>query len=287
MNKPATLPRISIDDVVRRVRDLPSLPVVVVELLSSMEQEDIDVHVLAGKITLDQSLSAKTLRLANSSFYGMQSKVTSIQQAIAVLGFHSIRTLVTACSISGGIPAQAGSRVDLRGFWRHSVATALAAKALARQLRQNPETAFTAGLLHDLGSLVLVTMFPEQYEQAQAYRCAHDCDLASAERAVFGIDHALVGSTLAAHWKFPAQIQAAVALHHASDGFDTLSLSLTIHVANIVAHGLDLSGQEDDLAGPLSEQAWQTLALGESAWMTVFRETERGFQDMCQILVDG
>ncbi|MBC7455158.1 MAG: HDOD domain-containing protein, partial [Massilia sp.] len=89
--------QIAIEEVVKRLRDLPSLPAVVIELLSTMEQEDIDIHLLGAKIALDQSLTAKTLRLANSSFYGLQSKVISIPQAISVLGFRSIRSLVTAC----------------------------------------------------------------------------------------------------------------------------------------------------------------------------------------------
>jgi putative nucleotidyltransferase with HDIG domain len=280
-----TMAAISIQDVVKRIHDLPSLPVVVIDLLSTMEQEDIDIHLLAGKITLDQSLTAKTLRLANSSFYGMQSKVTSIQQAIAVLGFHSIRTLVTACSVTGAIAPLAGNRFDFQAFWRHSVATAVAAKTLAPRLRQNAETAFTAGLLHDLGALVLATRFPAQYEQALAYRRQHDCDSAEAERAVFGLDHALVGSSLAAYWKFPAAIQSAVANHHDLAEQDVASLPLVIHVADLLAHALDLSGVEDDLAPALSHRVWRTLALSDEACLALFRDTERAFQEMNQILV--
>ncbi len=276
---------VAIEDVIKRIHDLPSLSAVVVELLSTMEQEDIDVHLLADKITRDQALTAKTLRLANSSFYGMQSKVTTIQQAISVLGFHSIRTLVTACSIAGGIPPGPGMHFDFPGFWRHSVATAVAAKALATRLGQSAETAFTAGLLHDLGTLVLATRFPQQYDEALAYRKAHDCYVVQAEQAIFGLDHAAVGSALAAYWKFPAAMQDAVARHHSPAQSPTRSLPLTIHLANTVAHALDLSGQEDDLAPPVSHQLWQTAGLNEQAWFEIFRETEAGFHDMSQILM--
>ena len=175
---------VGMDEIVKQIHDLPSLPVVVMELLASMGNEDIDLNRLAAKITLDQSLTAKTLRLANSSFYGMQSTVTSIRQAIAVLGFHSIRTLVTACSVSAAFTPVPGQRFDFTAFWRHSVATAVAAKALAAHLRQNADTAFTAGLLHDLGTLVLATRYPARYEEALAYRQLHDCGVAEAEREV-------------------------------------------------------------------------------------------------------
>ncbi len=175
--------RLSFEHIVRQIQELPSLPAVVLELLSSMDQDDIDVHVLAHKIELDQALAAKTLRIANSSFYGMQSKVTSIPQAVSVLGFHSIRTVVTACALTGSFAPAAGG-FDFQAFWRHSLATAIVARLLAPHLRVNPETAFTAGLLHDLGTLVLATRFPAEHALVRSYRQAHDCQMAEAELAV-------------------------------------------------------------------------------------------------------
>lgn len=277
---------LQIDDVVKQIRDLPSLSAVVVELLSTMEQDDIDVNALGAKIALDQSLTAKTLRLANSSFYGMPSKVTTIQQAIAVLGFHSIRTLVTACAVTASFPDSAGGSFNFKAFWRHSVASAVCAKLLAQRLKINPETAFTAGLLHDIGALVLATRFPGQYDEMLAYRRAHDCYVIEAERAVFGLDHATVGSTLAAYWKFPNAMQSAVAEHHDLPFGSAVSLGLVVHVANILAHALDLSEVEDDLVPPLSQEVWKTLALSDTDWADLLRNTEKTFDDMCQILVN-
>ncbi len=276
---------IAIEEVVKHIRDLPSLSAVVVELLSTIEQEDVDVHVLGGKIALDQSLTAKTLRLANSSFYGLQSKVTSIPQAISVLGFHSIRTLVTACSVTGSFPATSRGSFNFKAFWRHSVATGVCAQLLARRLKINPDSAFTAGLLHDIGALVLATRFPAQYEEMLAYRAQHDCSMVEAEQAVFGIDHALVGSTLAGYWKFPLAMQSAVANHHAPDETEPASLDLVVHAANTLAHALDLSEVEDDLVPPLSAHAWKVLALSEADSMSLFKEAETTFHEMCQVLI--
>jgi putative nucleotidyltransferase with HDIG domain len=276
------------DDIIKAVRDLPSLPAVVSELLASMDQEDIDTHALAAKITLDQALTAKTLRLANSSFYGMPTKVTTIQQAISVLGFHSIRTLVTACSVTGSFKSAPGSDFDFPAFWRHSIASAVCARVLAPYYKLNPDTAFTAGLLHDLGTLVMCTRFPQEYLRVNAYRRQHDCMSAQAQLAVFGVDHAAVGSALAAHWKFPPPIQAAVAQHHQAEAQAVrgapVTLPTVIYLANILAHALDLSEQEDDQAPPLSPQVWQALDLSESACDSVFGETEKMFHDMCQML---
>lgn len=275
----------SIDDAIQRVRDLPSLPEVVAELLASAEQE-LDVQRLAAKLALDQSLAAKTLRLANSSFYGMQSKVATIPQAIAVLGIHSIRTLVTACSVTASFPPGGAAPFDLQAFWRHSVATAVCARALARRLALNPETAFTAGLLHDLGALVLATRYPDEYQAVAAHQRQQDCYLVESELAVFGFDHAAVGSALAAHWRFPDEIQQAVAGHHLPPAAAAPTLASAVCVASAIAHGLDLSGVEDDLAPPLPADAWDTLALSDASCLEVFGETEQMYRELCQILVN-
>jgi putative nucleotidyltransferase with HDIG domain len=276
----------SIDDVVKQIRDLPSLSAVVSELLATMEQEDIDTNALAVKIALDQSLTAKTLRLANSSFYGMSSKVTTIQQAIAVLGFHSIRTLVTACAVTGSFPASANSLFNFKGFWRHSVATAISAKLLAARLKFNPDAAFTAGLLHDIGTLVLATRFPAEFAQTLAHRKEHDCYVVEAEQAVLGFDHAAVGSALAAYWKFPEAMQKAVAEHHRIDGSEAMSLALLVHAANTIAHALDLSEDPDDLAPPMAHAVWSALGLQDAEWSTLFHDIEASYAEMSQILVN-
>ena len=276
--------RLSFEHIIRQIQELPSLPVVVLELLSSMDQDDTDVHVLAQKIELDQGLAAKTLRIANSSFYGMQSKVTSIPQAVSVLGFHSIRTVVTACALTGSFAPVSGG-FDFQAFWRHSLATAIAARLLAPHLRVNPETAFTAGLLHDLGTLVLVTRFPAEHALVRSYRQAHDCQMAEAELAVIGIDHAQVGSALAAYWKFPEAIQQAVADHHAIDRLEAGGLPLAVHMANAVALALDLAGVDDALVPPLSPTGWRSIALDEPAWLALLEQTEHTFDEMSRIML--
>ena len=276
---------ITIDDVVKHIRDLPSLPAVVIELLSVMDRDDIDTHALAARIALDQSLTAKTLRLANSSFYGVQFKVTNIAQAVSVLGFRSIRTLVTACAVTNSFPASACAGLNFQAFWRHSVATGVCAQLLARRLKVNPDVAFTAGLLHDIGALVLATRFPSQYAQMLAYRAEHDCSIIEAEQAVFGLDHALVGSTLAAWWKFPQPMHSAVASHHLDCSPATPALDLVVHAANTLAHALDLSEVEDDLVPALSDKVWQALALSEADCMILFKDVETTFRDMCQVLI--
>ena len=124
-----------IDDVVRNLLDLPSLPAVVMELLSSIDQEDVDISVLAKKVSHDQALTAKTLRLANSSLYGLQVKVTTISQAITFLGFQTTRNLITAAAVTGCFPEGLCAGFDHRAFWRHSIATAACPASASRSRR--------------------------------------------------------------------------------------------------------------------------------------------------------
>jgi putative nucleotidyltransferase with HDIG domain len=275
---------ISLDQAIARLHDLPALPVVVSELVASFGRPEVSVGELAAKVAQDQALAAKTLRLANSSFYGLQAKVRTISQAIAVLGFDSVRVLVTAAGVIGTFAAGAAPGFDLAGFWRHAIGTALCARALARQAGCNPEFAFVAGLLHDLGRLVLVTRFPEHYARVMERRALVDGTLIEAERAVLGIDHAQVGRELARHWKFPELTCRAIANHHAPMAQDHGDIPAVVHVANVIAHALDLAGNEDESVPPLSQGAWDSLRLDAASLRAVFAAAEAEFEEACQIL---
>lgn len=264
---------------------LPPLPEIVADLLGSMGQENIDIDTLSEKLCHDQALVATTLRLANSSFYGMPHRVTSIREAFAILGLKSVRALITAAAVTQGFIANHDTADEIEKNWRHSIAVAVCAKALARQLHFDQEHAFTVGLLHDIGRLVLAQYFPLQYQAALAHRSAHDCTLFQAERAVLNIDHAMVGQALAGHWKFPLEMQLAIGNHHAPEQLGHSALFSLVHVADAIVHALDLALDEDEMVPPVSTAAWNSLGIGQEAFLQVFEETEQQFDEMCQILV--
>jgi len=277
--------RLTPEQLAAGVQDLPSLPAVVMELLSSIEQEDIDISVLAKKVSYDQALTAKTLRLANSSTYGLQVKVTTIQQAITFLGFQTTRNLITAAAITGCFPSGRCVGFHDKGFWRHSIATAACARALARRMRFNQDIAFTAGLLHDIGRLVLVTAHPDAYAQVVAWHAQHGGDWQEAEQAVLGIDHVDAGVALADHWNFSSTMRQAIAYHHAPDIHGAGFLAAIVHVANAIVHALDLAGEDDELVPRVTSVAWDAMGLNEEAYLHLFRETEVQFGEMSTILM--
>ncbi|MEV4778545.1 HDOD domain-containing protein [Oxalobacteraceae bacterium OTU3REALA1] len=276
---------LSYDDVVRNLDDLPSLPAVVMELLNSIDQDDVDISVLAKKVSYDQALTAKTLRLANSSLYGLQVKVTTIQQAITYLGFQTTRNLITAAAVTGCFAEGHCPGFDHKAFWRHSIATAACAKVLARQMRFNQDYAFTAGLLHDIGRLVLVSCFPNQYSITLAYREEHDCYLLEAERKVLGVDHVDAGMALAEHWNFSDTMRLAIGGHHDPEAPGAGFLAAIIHVADAIVHALDLAQVRDDLVPPVSTVAWTALGLDEEIYLQLFRETELQYEEISMVLL--
>ncbi len=275
---------LNVDDVMKGIRSLPALPMVVQELLSSIDQDDVNVADLARKIALDPGLTARSLRLANSSFYGMANQVNTIQEAITILGFRTIRGVVTTAALLGAFATETGTSFKLTAFWRHAIATALCARELAPFFKINPEYAYTCGLLHDVGRLVLVTRFHVEYEATLVYRAQHDCSLLAAEHAVLGMDHAEVGHWLTRHWKFPDAIQQAVASHHQALLETITPLGRVLVASDAIAHALDLSMDEDDSVPYVPAVFWRNLGVADKELLQIFAKVEKQFEGASLIL---
>ncbi|WP_034298563.1 HDOD domain-containing protein [Herbaspirillum sp. RV1423] len=273
------------EEITDAVLQLPSLPNIVIELINALDNSDVDTNTLAQKISHDQALTAKVLGLANSSFYGMQSKVGSIPHAVAVLGFNSVRSLVTAAAVVETFSAGKSQGLDYAEFWKHSIATALAAKAIAKCLGLNQDSAFIAGLLHNIGRLVLATYSPMRYQEVLSWRSVHDGDLIAAEVHILGIDHKTAGRAVLQHWKFPSSIVDTLNAASETNPHEHHRAASLVAVADAIAYGLDLSGGEHDRVPGISQMEWDLLGLQETALMEIFEATEMQFEEACMILV--
>lgn len=279
---------LTLDEVLADIRQLPSLPAVVGELIRTLDNEAAGIDQLAEGIAKDQSLAARALRVANSSFYGIPHKVASIHDAIVILGFRAVGSLVTAASVTSFFKPPPEVPFDPIRFWRHGIGAALCARALAREAGLDTEAAFTAGLLHDIGVLMLLTARPRHYAEVLARRQERDCLLVEAEQELLGFDHAAAGAALASRWRFPDEVVRAVALHHTlepgREGAAQPTLVDVAHVANILAHALDLAGDPDALVPPLDTTSWQRLGLDAQRLKGLLPDIEREHEGYCAML---
>jgi putative nucleotidyltransferase with HDIG domain len=275
---------VDLAQVVKQLRDLPALPSVVLDLISSFGRDDVDVTTLAEKMSRDQALAAKILRLANSSFYGLPAKVRTVKQAIVVLGFDSARALAVASSVIENFGAGA-QQIDMADFWRHSIATALGAKNLARRAGLDQDYAFVAGLLHDIGRLVLAISFPDEYAQVIEACVRDDTTVSEAELRVLGVDHQRAGQLLAETWRFPPLIQRAIGHHDAPSGPDLFDVPGVVHAANALVQALDLGGGPHAAVPRLIDATWEGLRITPEDLFAVCRETEGQFEEACQLLM--
>ncbi|MDP2827900.1 MAG: HDOD domain-containing protein [Sulfuricellaceae bacterium] len=222
-------------EILNNLHQLPTIPAVVQELISNFENPDLDSQHLAKKIGQDQALAAKVLQVANSAFYGLPRQVGSIQEAVVVLGFSTVRSLVLSAGIIGAFSSASSACVDRKQYWQRSLATATYARAVAKCLRQDSEMAFSAGLLVDIGIMVLDVCDHERFAALWQGAQAGENGLIEAERAALGFDHAELGAEVARRWKFPPAIEEAIRHHYQPEHSPFQVLTGVVQVAAILA----------------------------------------------------
>jgi putative nucleotidyltransferase with HDIG domain len=236
---------------IRNIKNLPTLPVIVSRVLEVAVDSGSSANELAEIVSRDMSVSAKVLNLANSAFYGFARRITTIPQAVVVLGFDTVRSLALSVSVFETL-SQADQEVsfDREAFWVHSIGCGTAARVVAKELGfRDTGTFFVAGLLHDLGKVILDTYFNELYQEVVEDMVEEERSALDAETDILDIDHAEVGGWLAARWKFPEVLVNPIATHHnpmaAEEEF--FKESLIVHLANIVTkrEGIGLCYETD------------------------------------------
>ncbi|MGR6873362.1 HDOD domain-containing protein [Pseudomonas sp. HK3] len=193
----------NLSDLFDHNQNLPNIPKVVQELIQTFNQSDFNMDEIAKKISLDPVLTAKVLRLANCAHYGVSRTISSTADASVLLGFSTLRTLVLASGITGAMQSPVG--FNRKEFWRDNFAVAAIAKWMAPYCKINPETAFTCGMLHSIGELLIQLLMPHEAKRIHAAVEAGD-QLESVEQSMLGYTYADVGAELAKRWKFPDAI---------------------------------------------------------------------------------
>jgi HD-like signal output (HDOD) protein len=180
---------------------LPTAPKVVEELISSFDKASVSTEEIAKKLSTDPVLSAKLLRLANSAYYHVSRSIGTVEDAVLMLGFVTVRTLVISSGLVSGFKTVPG--LDLKQFWKYSLYTAVSAKWIAKKTKENTDLAFTIGMMHAIGQLVIHSAAPEQAMALDKVAGPLDSRRIDAEQASLGYTFADVGAELAKRWKFP------------------------------------------------------------------------------------
>lgn len=188
--------------------NLPNIPKVVQELIDNFNNPDSNAEDIARKLQMDQVLSAKVLRLANSARYGAGRKVASIDSAIVLLGFDAIKTLVVASGVTGAFKAVPG--LDKKAFWRDCFMTASIARLVAGAAHQDRETGFTCGMLHNIGQMLIHIVHTDKAARIETM-VAEGASRVDLQRNQFGCDYAQASAELAKRWNFPQNIVTALA----------------------------------------------------------------------------
>ncbi len=250
--KPESLNRADIKNITQRIDELPAPPSVATRVLSMAVEKDSDFKKISRLIESDQSLTLKVLKLSNSMAYGYHGRVTSVEQATAILGFSTLKNVVLGIVIREALfqdPEQGDPY--LQEIWKHSLACAVAAQLLAE--RRHPKLtgeAFAAGMIHDCGKLVMLTVLPEAYEKVLEQSRTEGVAVLDLENEVLGIEHTVVGKWLAQKWDLPRQLIDAAWLHHQPpevlSGLERNTLTLLVALADNLAHEVmvDYAGQD-------------------------------------------
>lgn len=257
--------------------NLPSMPALLMDALHQINGKQ-DLTTMVDKISLDPSMAVRILRIVNSPFYGMSREIGALREAIILLGFNRIRDMLISICFSKMLPIQ-HKDFNYRQFWHHSMAVAECTRQLSNHTGVSPDFAFTAGLLHDIGCLVIAVLFPDKFSQLINESVKFGIE---AEQRLLGFDHMTIGGGAAQYWNLPQEIQEAIEQHETPpEPGSSKSLGLLVNTANLLIIRAD---QSDESALEKHEPICAALALLNVSIDQAAQCTNSGQQFADQIL---
>jgi HD-like signal output (HDOD) protein len=269
--------------VIARVEDLPTLPRTVLRITELVNDPRAAAKDLSIVITDDQVLTARLLKLVNSSFYAFPRRVSTVTQATVLVGFDAIRNLLITTSVLDLFPARSAKvRREQELLWDHSLGCAIGAKAIGTFLRHEKlEELFVAGLLHDIGKLVEMMFLPTEFSRVGEHVRENGGLISEAEQVLLGCTHAEIGRLLAERWNLPVKLADIIALHHRPVEAGAFALEASIvHLADILARALDIGYGGDRKVPALDPTAWNLLKLKTPALDGIMATMLEEFDDI-------
>ena len=255
---------------IRSIVALPTVPHILDKLSKMAADPTVSVKDMGRVIEKDQSLTSKILKLANSAFYGFPRRISTVSDAIVLLGFNVVRSLVLCSSIFEGVEKENVS------LWEHSMGTALVAGSIARKLgHKNPEEVSTAALLHDIGKIIIMNLFRKEYEEIKRMVRLDPGRSLELEEEVLGFNHADIGAILADHWNLPLTLVEPIETHHNPSASRKLALeSSIVHFSDVLIRALGYADGVTDIVPAVDERAWAVMGLKRHDLIDVVMECE-------------
>ncbi len=274
---------VRLEDVLAGESSLASLPDIYARIVDAIKSPRSSAAYIADVISKDVSLSAKLLRLVNSPFYGFPQKIDTLSRAVTIVGSNHLSNLALGISVISLFTDVPSGVINMKSFWQHSVACGTAARLLSGQVNgTNEERFFVAGLLHDIGRLVMIKHSPERYLAVTQRMESEDESVCKAEQAIWGFTHAELAGALLRQWKFPAVLEGTVRLHHDPVRSGTLLEPAYVHLADIISHAMGYAAGRATVPR-LITRAWDAVRLPVSALSVVILQLDHQLDDIMRI----
>jgi putative nucleotidyltransferase with HDIG domain len=260
---------------VQNIIQLPALPTIAVEVASLIDNPNTSVSRLTQVIASDQVLTAKVLKIANSPYYGFQKKISTLDFAIVVLGFDSLKEILISVSLINAFKKRQDKYFNSKEFWEHSLASGIAARTLARQLgyRISGES-FVAGLLHDIGILVTHQYFYDEYKRIIEAVTEGKSTFQDMEKTVLYATHGEIGGWLAERWNLPDQLIESIKFHHKPEMAEkNPQLTALIHFVDYLCNKLQIGSLSYENVQNYSPAALEILKMSESELTEAFYDS--------------
>lgn len=267
----------SLQRTLRRIPSLPTLPVIVDRLNALMLNPRTTAKQVGQLIASDPALSAKILKIVNSSFYGFPTRITTVTHAIVILGFNTVKSVVLSSTVFDVFKGEGDERFRREAFWKHSIGCGAACRVIAREVGFSAlEDFFIAGLLHDVGKIVLDQYLHDDFRRILQTVHDKDCLFVEAEREVLQTTHAEIGGWLFSNWRLSKGLIQTVAHHHnPALAADAVKVTSVIHLGDIICRALQCGSGGDDRIPRVSPAAWEALGLSAPQLDSIVRQTEQ------------
>lgn len=252
-----------------RIKELSTLPSVILRILEVMNNPVADARDVEKEIMEDPVITAKVLKVANSAYYGVDRNISSVSQAVVLMGFAEVQNIALSVSILSRF-MEPTRMFDRREFWEHCFATAVAADALQRRVNAQTNEGFVAGLLHDIGRIVLDQYFPDEFREIVALAETQKISLLDAERKVLGVTHGDIGYWVTEKWKLPSMLTDSILFHHSPFSCrESYVLTSIIHVADVISKAFGNYMKGESVPSPKDESAFRLLNLDSDKVMNL------------------